>query len=121
AIAAAMFYGSQRAQDSGLTFGELGSFLAALILAYRPLKRLAATNVGVQGGLIAGRRIIEAFGLKAQVVDRPGATPLKIAGGELRFEHVGFEYEPGRPVLSDVDFTVPAGRAVALVGVSGGG
>ena len=121
AIAAAMFYGAQRAQTSGLTFGELGSFLAALILAYRPLKRLAATNVSVQGGLIAGRRVIEAFSLKAEVVDAPDAKPLRIGGGEIRFEKVGFHYEPGRPVLQGVDLTVPAGRAIAIVGVSGGG
>jgi subfamily B ATP-binding cassette protein MsbA len=121
AIAAAMFYGAQRAQTSGLTFGELGSFLAALILAYRPLKRLAATNVSVQGGLIAGRRVIEAFSLKAEVIDAPDARPLRIGGGEIRFEGVGFHYEPGRPVLQGVDLAVPAGRAIAIVGVSGGG
>jgi len=121
AISAAMFYGAQRAQTSGLTFGELGSFLAALILAYRPLKRLAASNVGVQGGLIAGRRVIEAFSLKPQVVDAPDARPLVSQGGEIRFEKVGFAYEPDRPVLKGVDLTVPAGKAIAIVGVSGGG
>ncbi len=121
AISAAMFYGAHRAQTSGLSFGELGSFLAALILAYRPLKRLAASNVGVQGGLIAGRRLMEAFALKPEVVDSPDAKALNLAGGEIRFEGVSFEYEAGRPILQGVDLTVPAGRAIALVGVSGGG
>ncbi len=121
AIASAMYYGAQRAQTSGLTFGELGSFLAALILAYRPLKRLAASNVGIQGGLIAGRRLIEAFALKPEVVDAPDAVPLQMRGGEIRFEGVSFAYEPDRPILERVDLTVPAGRAIALVGISGGG
>jgi len=121
AIAAAMYYGAERAATSALTFGEYGSFLAALLLAYRPLKRLATVNVTIQSGLAAARRLVDAFALRPAVVDLPGAKPLELRGGGLRFESVSFSYENGARVLDAVDLTVPAGRVVALVGPSGAG
>jgi len=121
AIAAAMFYGAQQAATSNMTFGDYSSFLAALIFAYRPLKRLAAINVAMQAGLAAGQRLIAAFAMKPVVVDRPDAHPLQLDGGAIRFENVTFAYDEGKPVLDNVDLDVPAGRAVALVGVSGAG
>ncbi|HKY94117.1 MAG TPA: ABC transporter transmembrane domain-containing protein [Kiloniellales bacterium] len=121
AIAAAMFYGAHQAATSNLTFGDYSSFLAALIFAYRPLKRLAAVNVSMQAGMAAGHRLMTAFAMKPMVVDRPDAKPLQLAGGEIRFESVTFAYDEGKPVLDDIRLAVPAGRAVALVGVSGAG
>jgi ATP-binding cassette subfamily B protein len=58
-----------------------------------------------------------------EVADAPGARPLQIQGGppELRFEHVDFAYDPERPILRDVSFTIPAGKTVAVVGPSGSG
>jgi ATP-binding cassette subfamily B protein len=55
------------------------------------------------------------------VADRPGAIALPPGPGEIRFEHVGFEYLDGRPVLSDVDLDIAAGRIVALIGHTGSG
>ena len=121
AIAAAMFYGAERAATTGLTFGEYGSFLAALLLAYRPLKRLAAANVSLQGGLVAGQRLWDAFALRPAVTDAPDARPLRLAGGEIRFEEASFAYDEGKPVLQSVNLTVPSGQVVALVGPSGAG
>jgi subfamily B ATP-binding cassette protein MsbA len=121
AIAAAMIYGGQQAAANNLTFGEYSSFLAALIFAYRPLKRLAAVNVSMQAGMAAGHRLMTAFAMKPMVVDRPGAAPLRLNGGEIHFQGVYFAYDEGAPVLDDVDLQVPAGRAVALVGISGAG
>jgi len=121
AIAGAMFYGAQQAAANNLTFGEYSSFLAALIFAYRPLKRLAAVNVTLQAGFAAGTRLMAAFNTKPAVVDQPGAKPLELEGGEIRFENVTFAYDEARPVLDNIDLVVPAGRAVALVGISGAG
>jgi ATP-binding cassette subfamily B protein len=57
----------------------------------------------------------------AEIVDRPGAKPLRVKKGEIKFEHVTFAYDPERPILKDVSFEVPAGKMVAIVGPSGAG
>src|SRR2546427_11897826 len=57
----------------------------------------------------------------AEVRDAPGAAPLKLVHGEVRFEHVDFGYETNRQILFDVSFAIPAGRTVAVVGPSGSG
>jgi ATP-binding cassette subfamily B protein len=55
------------------------------------------------------------------VEDRPGAKPLVVSAGNLRFENVVFAYEPERPILKGISFEVPAGRTIAVVGPSGAG
>jgi ATP-binding cassette subfamily B protein len=57
----------------------------------------------------------------AEVVDRPGAKPLRVTNGEIKFENVSFAYDPERPILKHVSFEVPAGKMVAIVGPSGAG
>jgi ATP-binding cassette subfamily B protein len=57
----------------------------------------------------------------AEVRDPPGARPLAVTGGEVRFEDVRFAYEPDRTILEGVSFAIPAGRTVAVVGPSGSG
>ncbi len=59
--------------------------------------------------------------VKPEIVDAPGAAPLKIDGAEVRFEDVKFHYDPDREILRGVTFHVPAGKTVAIVGPSGAG
>jgi ATP-binding cassette subfamily B protein len=56
-----------------------------------------------------------------EITDIPGARPLALRAGEVRFEHVRFSYQPERPILEDVDFTIAPGQKVAIVGHSGAG
>jgi ATP-binding cassette subfamily B protein len=56
-----------------------------------------------------------------EIQDKPGAAALVVREGTVRFAHVDFNYEPGHPILRDVDFTIPAGGTVAVVGASGAG
>ncbi len=56
-----------------------------------------------------------------EVEDKPGAPPLTVTGGEIRFEDVVFSYDADRTVLKGINFTVPAGKTVAVVGPSGAG
>jgi ATP-binding cassette, subfamily B, bacterial MsbA len=75
----------------------------------------------LQEGLAAAQRVFEVLDVEPTIRDMPGARPLRVAGGEIRFEGVRFGYAPGTVALDGVSLTVPAGRTVALVGPSGAG
>ncbi len=121
ALALTILYGGWRIDQGDMTLGSLASFLAALVLCYQPLKRVAQLSASFQESLAAAERIREALALVPGIVDRPGARDLVLKGGAVRFENVRFAYEPDRPVMDGFTLDVPAGKAVALVGPSGAG
>jgi subfamily B ATP-binding cassette protein MsbA len=121
AIAAVMLYGGWQVLSGNTTPGTFFSFVAALLLAYRPLRGLAHLHTQVQGGLAAAERIYALLDHEPLVRDEPGARPLARGSGEIRFDRVRFGYLPSRPALLDVDLVIPAGKSVALVGPSGAG
>jgi len=121
AVALAIFYGGWRAAQGEVSLGVMASFLAALLLCYRPLRRLAELNAVWQEGLAAAQRIRAALDIEPTIVDRPGAQPLRIEGGTVRFEDVHFSFSDRESVINGVTFEVPAGKVVALVGSSGAG
>jgi subfamily B ATP-binding cassette protein MsbA len=121
AIAAVILYGGHQVIVGARTPGALFSFITALLFAYQPLKNLANLNASLQEGLAAAERVFEVLDIEPTIRDRPGAKPLRITGGEVRFDSVSFGYASGAVALDDVSLTVPAGRTVALVGPSGAG
>src|SRR5438067_753893 len=121
AIAVVILYGGHQVIVGARTPGAFFSFITALLLAYQPVKSLATLNASLQEGLAAAQRVFEVLDIEPAIRDRPGARPLHIAGGELRFEDVCFGYEPGTVALDGISLTVPAGSTVALVGPSGAG
>lgn len=104
-----------------ITTGEFSSFLAALLLSYRPVKALAGLNNILQEGLASAQRVFAVLDIEPEIADAPGAKPLSISGGEVRFDKVRFSYNPGFPALAGVDLVAPAGATIALVGPSGAG
>jgi subfamily B ATP-binding cassette protein MsbA len=121
AIAVVILYGGHQVISGARTPGALFSFITALLLAYQPLKSLANLNASLQEGLAAAERVFEVLDVEPTIRDMPGARPLHVSGGEIRFEEVCFGYTPGAMALDSVSLTVPAGRTVALVGPSGAG
>ncbi|MFI4947508.1 MAG: ABC transporter ATP-binding protein [Alphaproteobacteria bacterium] len=121
AIAMVIFYGGHQVIIGARTPGAFFSFITALLLAYQPVKSLAVLNSSLQEGLAAAQRIFEILDIEPTIRDRPGARPLRITGGEVRFKGVRFGYHPGTVALDGISFTVPAGSTVALVGPSGAG
>jgi len=121
AIAGIIWYGGTsviagtRKQDSIL------AFLVAVFLLYDPFKKLVRTNNTIQQGLAGADRVFELLDTASQVVDRPGAAVLRGVREAIDFHDVSFAYDPGEPVLRDIDLRIPVGQVVALVGMSGGG
>jgi subfamily B ATP-binding cassette protein MsbA len=121
AVAVVIAYGGYQVISGARTPGAFFSFIAALLLAYQPLKAIANLNASLQEGLAAAQRIFEVLDTEPQIKDLPGTRPLAVTGGEIRFENVRFGYQPHAVALDDVTLTVPAGSTVALVGPSGAG
>src|SRR5690606_13567368 len=75
----------------------------------------------IRQGLTDIEQMFELLDVPEEVVDMPGAKPLIVVDGAVRFENVHFAYDPARPILKGIDFEIPAGRTVAVVGPSGAG
>jgi subfamily B ATP-binding cassette protein MsbA len=121
AIAIVILYGGHQVIAALRTPGAFFSFITALLLAYQPLKNLANLNSSLQEGLAAAQRIFAVLDIEPTIRDLPGALPLAVTGGEIRFEAVRFGYRPGILALDDISLFIPAGRTLALVGPSGAG
>ena len=121
AVALVILYGGHQVLNGARTPGAFFSFVTALLLAYQPLKSLAGLNASMQEGLAAAQRIFTVLDIEPEIRDKPGASALKVSGGEIRFDQVDFVYANGAPALNTVSLTVPAGKRVALVGPSGAG
>jgi subfamily B ATP-binding cassette protein MsbA len=121
AVSAVILYGGYQVIEGTRTAGTFFSFITALLLAYQPMKTLANLTANLQEGLAAAQRIFTVLDVEPEIRDAPGALPLAITGGEIRFEAVRFTYPNGGAALNGVDLLVPAGKTVALVGASGAG
>ncbi len=103
---------------------SLGDFVlvnAFLIQLSIPLNYLGMVYREVKQALTNIERMFGLLDEAQEVRDAPDAPPLVVAGGEVRFEHVDFRYDSGRGILEDVDFTIPAGTTLAVVGTTGAG
>jgi ATP-binding cassette, subfamily B, heavy metal transporter len=104
-----------------LTVGDVVLVNAFLLQLYQPLNFLGVVYRQIRQSLTDLENLMSLLELEPEVKDRPDARPLGLNGAEVRFKGVGFGYDPRRPVLHDVDFTVSAGHTLALVGSSGAG
>ena len=119
-LAAIFVYAAGQLAAGAMTVGGLFSFLAALMMMYKPLKDVTRTNMALQLALSSAVRVFELIDGENEIAEKPGARDLPSFSGELRFENVSFRYGL-QPVLSGVDLAIGRGETVALVGPSGGG
>ena len=89
-IAAVILHGGNQVIAGEAEAGAFFAFITALLLAYRPLKSIANLNTVLQEGLAAAQRVFAVIDTRAEIIDRPGARPLQVSGGEIRFEDVNF-------------------------------
>ena len=121
AIASVLCYGGYQVLNGETTVGKLIAFLTALVMAYQPVRGLAAMNASLQEGLAAAQRIFAMIDHRPSIVDAPDAAPLKVGHGVIRLDGVHFAYGGDIPALRGVTIDIPAGATVALVGPSGAG
>ncbi len=107
--------------DHTMTIGDLVLVNAFMIQLYIPLNFLGVIYREIKQALADMERMFRLIEVHAEVKDAPGAGPLHVTDGAVRFEHVDFSYESNRQILFDVSFTIPAGRTIAVVGPSGSG
>ncbi|GAB4357967.1 MAG: ABC transporter ATP-binding protein [Oricola sp.] len=120
-IAGVIAYGGYRAIVIDEPPGAVLSFIAALMLAYEPAKRLARLQVNLERALVNARMIYELLDMEVRQGDLPGAAPLSVTAGRIAFDRVDFAYPTGGRVLHELTFVAEAGRTTAIVGASGAG
>ena len=122
-IAILIFYSGKLIMNGQLNINNFFSFLAAMMLAYQPVKSLATINVGIFQGLSAGKRIIPIIDTKNNISSNESLGELKLKEGSINFSNVNFNYESNldNRVLKDININIAGNKMTALVGHSGSG
>ena len=122
-IALLIFYSGILIMNNQLSLNNFFSFLAAMMLAYQPVKSLATINVGVGQGLSAGKRILPIIDKINSIDENKDKINLTIKSGSLDFKNINFNYSTNSEnrVLKDINLKINGGKMTALVGQSGSG
>jgi len=101
--------------------GDVVFVSTLLTQLFRPLDLLGMVYRTIRQGVVDMAAMFDLLDTGAEIVDAPGALPLNIDRGHIRFEDVHFGYDPGRDILKGIDLDIPAGKTLAVVGPSGAG
>lgn len=103
------------------SIGEFVMVNALMIQLYMPLNFMGMVYREIKQGLVDLEAMFGLLEEHPEITDKPGAKPIAVTQGTIRFENVGFSYDRDRPILKDISFEVPASKMVAIVGPSGAG
>ena len=120
-MAAILFLAASRVAAGAMTVGELVLVNAYLLQLIRPLDRLGQLYRSIKQAFVDLEQLLLLLEEAPEVADRPHARPLPPGPGDIRFEQVGFAYAPERTILEGIDFHLPPGGTLALVGPTGAG
>ena len=120
-IGLSIWFGSQLVLSGSITSGSFVSFLTALIMLYQPIKGIGGTYNGVLMSFMAIERVFDMFNTIPKIQNAPNPQKFNSDFKTIQFRDLSFEYNPGVPVLKDINLTVKRGETLALVGNSGGG
>ncbi|MET0273104.1 MAG: ABC transporter ATP-binding protein, partial [Phenylobacterium sp.] len=120
-MALLLWYGGHKVAAGAMSVGRLTEFLTYMQLLQAPIRQIAMIFASAARATSSGGRLFEVLDLEPEIADAPGARPLSVGQGVLRFEHVDFAYPGGRPLLKDISFEVGPGQTVGIVGPPGSG
>ena len=121
-IAILIFYSGKLILKSEIDVNNFFSFLAAMMLAYQPVRTLASLNVIVNQGLSAANRILPIIDTKNKIFSLPDSNNIKISEAKINFDNVKFAYETQEgDVLKGINLEFKGGKMTSLVGHSGSG
>ena len=120
-IAGLIFYSGKLIVDGTLDINNFFSFLAAMMLAYQPVRSLATANMGINQGLSAAKRILPIIDEKNSITEKINSSNLNLDNGEISFKNINFKYQSSNDILKDINLTIHGGSMTALVGHSGAG
>ena len=104
-----------------ITLGDFTMINAYLLQLFIPLNALGFVYREIRQALVNVERLFKLLADKPAIEDAPDATELAVNRGEVQFDHIHFAYRPDRPILKDVNFSIPSGHKIAVVGASGAG
>ena len=120
-LAAAMVMCAFEVRAGSKTVGDFVLINSMMIQLYQPLNFMGMVYREIKQAVIDIETMFSILARPPEITDAPGAKPLAVTRGTIRFENVAFAYEPDRRILKGISFEVPAGRTVAVVGPSGAG
>jgi len=116
-----LWYGGHKVAAGTMTAGRLAEFVFYMQILQDPVRQVIIIVISAARATTCGARLFEILDLEPRIADGPDAKPLAPGDGVLAFEHVDFAYDPGKPVLHDVSFTVGRGQTLGIVGPPGSG
>ena len=121
-IACLIYFASKLIFNNELEVSNFFSFLAAMMLAYQPVRSLATLNIAIQQGVSGAKRVLPVIDEEIQIKDKEKATALVVKDGNIKFENVSFKYlKDENQILNTINLDIPGKKMTALVGHSGAG
>ena len=122
-IAILIFYSGKLILNNEISINNFFSFLAAMMLAYQPVRSLATLNLGINQGLAAAKRILPIVDNEKNIVENKDDKPLQLSSGTVEFQDIDFKYDNNveRTILRSINLKIDGGKMTALVGHSGAG
>ena len=121
-IAILIYYSGNLIMSGEIAINNFFSFLAAMMLAYQPVRSLATLNLAINQGLASSKRILPVIDQKHDILEDKNLDELKVLSGTISFENVSFNYNSNsRVILQNINLNIAGGEMTSLVGHSGAG
>ena len=120
-IAILIFYSGKLIFNNEIGINNFFSFLAAMMLAYQPVRSLATLNLGINQGISAGRRILPIIDYENKILANEEKPKLKLNNANIKFNNINFSYDENKIILKNININIEGGKINALVGLSGAG